>query len=668
MSEKINCFTELEKVAEKLLFPYEIKFRNNQWHEIYFSKKISIDSTDDKYEWKNILWDFVQSFAIFFENHLDATKEKIEKRLIYNKWIEKYFNYSSKIADFWYFWLDYELISVKCYKKWQVKVLNKKESKSQNKDWFIKDEKTNYSDEIYKCIPFFIDLNNISISENFNVIWYSPKRKKDDTIEIKNTNHIKLQNSIWKNSLENSSWKFSFFIHPLKSNFHKEIEWVKKIINNELNWSLNTNNSNNKWWTSDIIESSESDTFISNKMNSIIKLLYRIFEKPHKDRKKVLLHDFSKQKLDRSFWKNIIKNQKFLEENDREYENWYIKTKDNELNIKNVKQYWYIDDYNTKLNKYIKSKLYNYILIWRINWISEINKLKSYLNEGIFKDVDLNLSEVIPNSVHQHSDYYELYKLLDVSYELNLYWLKRKLDINTYDNWYEYFCMIRLKEIFSSDYAKSLWFEIIDNNLSKNLFEWDKIKKEDDWSKSRLKFRKWEYELYLTFWSCLFKNNTSKIFGITKKNKNIHLLDGVSFTPDYIIEIYKNWNYQWMIILDAKYSLQYYKDYDLFWPKFDLQEDLRNKYFIKESFLVEYKNRKDFFDNKKNNLNLLIPSSVKKVILLYPWKFDWNFQVNFKDYETYSNNLLKTWIWIFPVNIGDSKEFDEYFLDLILDF
>lgn len=679
MTEKKDYFSELEKVAEKLLFPYEIKFKNIKWHEVCFTKEISINSTDDKFEWKNILWDFVQSFAIFFENHLDVIKgNNVDKSLIYENWTEKYFNYLSKKANFWYFWTEFELISVKCYKKWEVEVFNTDKSKKQNKDWFIKDENTNYINEIYKCVPFFIDQSNILISENFDIIWYSPKKEKEkNKIKIENTNRIKLQNSIWKNILQNSSWKISFFIHPLKSNFHNEIEQVKKEINNELNWSLNTNNLNNKWWTSDIIESYNTNQIIDNKINKIIKLINIIQKNPHKDRKKVLLQDFSKQKLDRSFWKNIIKNQKFLEENDKEYENGYFKTKDNELNIKNVKQYWYIDDYNTKLNKYIKSNLYNYILIWRINWVYEINKLNPYLNEGIFKNVDLSLSEVIPNSIQQYSDYYELFKLLDVSYELDLYWLETKLDINTYDNWYEYFCMIKLKQILSSYKAKELWFKIIDNNLSKNLIDWDKIKKEDDWSESRVNFRRWEYELHLTFWSCLLKvdklvfdNNKNIINIIDKNSKSIYdsgfNFNGCIYTPDYTIEIYKQWVYQWMIILDAKYSLQYYKDYNLFWPKFDLLEELRNKYFIKDSYIVEYKDRKKFFDDKKNKLNLLTPSKVKKVILLYPWKFDWNFKIHFKKYEEYNDKLLQTWVWIFPVNIWDLINFDEYFLKTII--
>lgn len=82
--------------------------------------------------------------------------------------------------------------------------------------------------------------------------------------------------------------------------------------------------------------------------------------------------------------------------------------------------------------------------------------------------------------------------------------------------------------------------------------------------------------------------------------------------------------------------------------------------------MFQYKDKEKFFDDKKNNLNKLKNSNVQKVILLYPWKFDWSFEIDFDKYEKYNNRLLKTWVWIFPINISDSKQFDQYFIDIVV--
>jgi len=34
--------------------------------------------------------------------------------------------------------------------------------------------------------------------------------------------------------------------------------------------------------------------------------------------------------------------------------------------------------------------------------------------------------------------------------------------------------------------------------------------------------------------------------------------------------------------------------------------------------------------------------------------------------KKYNNKLLKTWIWIFPINIWNSEKFDKYFINLII--
>ncbi len=639
MTEKKDYFSELEKVAEKLLFPYEIRLKN--W--IRISKKY-VDR-----EWKDLskVSDWIEYFWVFFENQFQAEKWEIENHYIKND----YFNYSSIVVDFWNFWKDFEIEHIKCY---GFQDSNKVEKEIVDKNIF------------YCIIPFFVDSDIFEIYINGNKLEY----EKDFFTNPNLGKNNKLLNFIWSFNIEiQNKYILKTKIHPLKNDFQNEIFWFQNKIQEELFWNLEyKSNQDHLWWMSDVIDVIYDArlTLIQEKINKIIRYIFRISDNPQKERKKILLQDFAKQKLDRNFWKNIIKNQKHLEENDKEYENWYFKTKDNELNIKNVKQYWYVDEYNTKLNKFIKSKLYEFILKTKKLWLDIWNKINPYLNYKHFKEVNLNLSEQIPDSLQQHQNYYSLYKELINTYDLDIYWLENKLDIKALDDWFELFCMIRLKEIFSSDKAKKLWFEIIDNNLKNNLFDWDKVKKEDDWTESRVKFRRWEYELHLTFWSCLLKNDNIDVFWSTKKKKEIHLLDDVKITPDFTIEIYKQWIYQWIIILDAKYSLQYYKEYNLLWPKFDLLEELRNKYFIKDSYIVEYINREKFFADKKNNLNILEKSNVQKVILLYPWKVDWNFKVDFKTYEDYNNKLLQTWVWIFPVNNEISSDFEEYFINTIV--
>lgn len=610
MTEKINYFGELEKVAEKLLFPYEIQFLN--W--ISISKRY----VDNKWVDLRELKDWIEYFWVFFENQYKVEKLEVEKHYIKNE----YFNYSSIIVDFWNFWNDFKIEKIKCY--WF-------DNKSNNTDIEIVNK-----EQFYKIIPFFIDSDIFEIHINGNKLIYKTAYFTNPNLWKNN----KLLNFIWNFNIQiQEKYILRTKIHPLKNNFQNEIFWFQNEIQEELFWSLECkSNQDHLWWMSDVIDVVYESrlTLIQAKIDKIIRYIFRISDNPQKERKKILLQDFSKQKLDRSFWRNIIKNQKFLEENDREYENGYFKTKDNELNIKNVKQYWYVDEYNTKLNKFIKSKLYEFILKTKNLWLDIWNKINPYLNYKHFKDVNLNLYEQIPDSLQQYQDYYSLYKELNNTYDIDIYWLENKLKIKSLDDWFELFCMIRLKWIFSSYKAKELWFEIIDNNLYKNLFDWDKIKKEDDWNTSRIKFKKWEYELHLTFWANLVDINW-------KKWK----------TPDYTIEFYKNWSYWGMLILDAKYSIQFNKEYNIFIPVTRHIDECREKYVKNKTFI----NNKSEVKNKD--------SWVQKLILLYPWRIEWNFKTNFESYIDFNKQLLKTWVWIFPVNIWESNDFDGFFLSFI---
>ena len=589
----LNIFSLYLKIRERLinkdiLVPSKIKVQLNSWDIVVFEKSYG-----------KFLNKIAENYFSVLSNFFDLETWELENK-----------NYYIEPVNFW------EI------EDWKIIEMS-----------FFDIEETN--DYVLKTNDNFQTFNSELLNQNF-ILPFFTESKWQDNITV-NWDKIKTQEKIGFNEIIFWNNKLKVRFVPLKLDFFHSIDKILKLIDRVYFWWIFENKEISAKWGYKLVYSLYNFWNYEEIQRKIMYFYNQVLNHPIKKIKQIQKLDIAKRWLHNQNIQSIYKQQKkLLPGNDEKHKNWKAKKQNitiygQDINLKNVKQYDNIDDFDILENRYIKKLIHKNMI--NSDSLEQKRFFNSFLNKKFFKEVKLDLSAKKTSKISLNLNYLNLEKYLKNYLELDILSFLNSRNVNKFSHLYEIYVFIKLFNYFSSKTAKNKDWEVVwnikdiyknwefctageenKNNCQRMYSETDAIP--DCWL--RLKY-KWE-EAFLSKWWCL---------DTRQWNEN--------FTPDYILTVGNK-----KIVFDAKYSTM-----------------LNYSEWILDVLMSERVSVGKYINKTLDEYN------IAKAVVFYPWYFSWtrNQLKKFIENQTKISNVIA-----FPMDEFDNnteKKIIKLFFELI---